>query len=706
MTQNSVASKPILLLLCIATIAISGIAAYSNTMSVPFLFDDIGRIVDETAVRTVWPPTVAMGNSNRPFAQYTFALNYAWHGYTVWGYHAVNLGIHVFSALFLFGFARLTLLRCAPKYSEHSDLIAFSIAIVWVVHPLNTQAVTYIVQRLESLMGLAYLATLYCFAKSQGSRRTWAWQLCSVGTCAYGMGCKEVMVSAPIIVLWYDRAFIAKSWRDLIDCRKYYYAMLACTWGVLAWSMLHYQSDYTNGTLWKVEGLSSWTYLLSQSTVIVHYFSLAFWPSAQCVYPAWPVSNSIRDVLPQFTFIAGLILLTMWAIRYRPHWSFLGGCFFLVLAPTSSVIPIKDLAFEHRMYLPLGAVISFMFLGFFEVVCRLSVGTLLARRLQLAAALLAATALGIAAFERNKVYVSEVSVWKDTLIKAPRNVSVWVGLGGILAKEKKYEEAREHFVQALEVAPNDSNANATYAGLLIELGEYELAGKHLRAALQNNAGNVDAITNMGHLQSRLGNFSAAAKCFEAAILNAPNDEELQSCLIASLIRGGNLSDAERFSHANLELRPNSAKANVDYASVLVAMTENAKAIKYCEKAIALDGSLSTAHATLATIEPALEKAIQHITKAIELEPLSSDYNRTLGDMLMRSNPKDAIEKFEIALKAEPTSVELLLKIGAAWDAVGQPEKGIPYLERVTKLMPDWVEARQSLDMLRRAYSRP
>jgi protein O-mannosyl-transferase len=706
MTQNSGASKPLALLLCVATVAMSGFAAYSNTMSVPFLFDDIGRIVDETAIRTVWPPTVAMQNSNRPFAHYTFALNYAWHGYDVWGYHAVNLGIHVFSALFLFGFARLTLRRCAPKYSEHADLIAFSIALVWVVHPLNTQAVTYIVQRLESLMGLAYLATLYCFAKSQDTRRTWVWLLCSVGTCAFGMGCKEVMVSAPIIVLWYDRAFIAKSWRDLIDCRKYYYVLLACTWGVLAWSMLHYQSDYANGTLWKVEGLSSWTYLLSQSAVIVHYLSLAFWPSAQCVYPAWPVSQSIQEVLPQFAFILGLILLTMWAVRYRPNWSFLGGCFFLILAPTSSIIPIKDLAFEHRMYLPLAALVSLAFVGVFEVVCRLGASTALSGRIQLAVALLAAAALGTTAFERNKVYVSEVSVWKDTLTKAPRNVSVWVGLGGILAKEKKYEEAKEHFVRALEIAPSDSNANASYAGLLIELGEYELAGKHLSTALKNNARNLDAITNMGHLQSRLGNFDAAAKCFEAAIQNAPNDEELQSCLIASLIRGGNLSDAERFSHANLELRPDSAKANVDYASVLVSMAENAKAIEYCEKAIALDESLSTAHATLATIEPDAEKAMSHIKKAIELEPLSSDYNRTLGDMLMQSNPKDSIEKFEIALKAEPNSVELLLKVGAAWDAIGQPEKGIPYLERVTKLMPDWVEARQSLEMLRRASSKP
>jgi len=704
MSQNSAASKPLVSIVCAALIATAGMAAYSNTFRVPFVFDDIGRIVDEPAIRTLWPPTVAMHNSNRPFAQYTFALNYAWNGYDVGGYHVVNLGIHVLGALFLFGFAGLSLRRCAPKYSDHANLIALSIAIVWIVHPLNTQAVTYIVQRLESLMGLAYLGTLYCFAKSHDSSRTWTWLLCSVGMCAFGMGCKEVMVSAPIIVLWYDRAFIAKSWGELFDSRKYYYTALAGTWCVLAWSMLHYRLDYTNGMLLNVEGLTSWTYLLSQSAVIVHYMSLVFWPAAQCVYPAWPVAHSIQEVLPQLAFITGLLLVTLWACKYSPRLGFLGGCFFLVLAPTSSIIPIKDLAFEHRMYLPLAALLSLSLIGVYEVITRLGISKSLAPRIYLIAIILLSVALGATAYERNKVYVSEVSVWKDTLIKAPNNVSVWVGLGGILAKEKKYQEAREHFVRALEVAPSDSNANASYAGLSIELGEYELAGKLLTTALQSNASNLDAITNMGHLQSRIGNFEAAAKYFEAAVLSSPNDEELQSCLIASQIRGSNLSDAERLSHTNLKLRPNSAKANVDYASVLVAMSENTKAIEYCEKAIALNKGLSTAHATLATIEPDSVKAMQHMAKAIELEPLSSDYNRTMGDMLMQTDPSAAIEKYETALRSDPNSVEILLRIGAAWDACGQPAKGIPYLERVTKLMPDWVEARQSLEALRRANS--
>ena len=704
--SNSAARKTILEVVCVATILASGIASYCNTFGVPFLFDDIARIVNEPSIRTVWPPSVAMQNSNRPFGQYTFALNYACHGYDVFGFHFANLGIHLIGALFLYGFVKRSLRRCGPRYHASAPLLAFSIAVVWVVHPLNTQAVTYIVQRLESLMGLAYLATLYCFARSQDSKTSWFWMLCSIVACAFGMGCKEVMVSAPLVVLWYDRAFMASSWRELFRKRKYFYGILTSTWTVLVWSMVHYRLDYSNGSLYQVEGLTSWTYLLSQSSVLVHYLSLAVWPRGQCVYLAWPVSHAIQEVLPQFLFVSALFASTVWAVFHHPRWGFLGGCFFLVLAPTSSVIPIKDLAFEHRMYLPLAAVIALALTGAYELLSRIGISKAYASHIHLGTSILLALALGITAFHRNKVFVSETSVWKDTLVKSPRNVTVWVGLGGLLAKEKKYAEACEHFERALEIAANDPSANANYAGLLIEMKNYELAGQHLERAFQNNPNDLDAIANMAHLQTRLENFAEAVKYYKAAVLGFPNDEELQSSLIASQIRSGSLSQAVTCSLDNLEHRPNSAKANVDYASALIANGRNAEAVAYCERAIALDNQLSTAHATLATLETVPDKAIERMKRAVSLEPLSFDYNRALGDMLMSTMPLEAIGHFEIALQSERDSVEVLLKIGGAWDACGFPEKGIPYLERVTQLLPDWVEARQSLEVLRKRFERP
>jgi protein O-mannosyl-transferase len=687
-------------------IAAAGIAAYSNTMQVPFLFDDVGRIQEEPSIRTLWPPSVAMSNSNRPFVQYSFAMNYAVHGYEVLGYHVVNLGIHVVAALLLFGFTNRTLNRCGKSCSDVAGLLAFSVALIWVVHPLNTQAVTYTIQRLESMMGLAYIATLYFFVRSQDSSRRWPWLLCSMVACSIGMGCKEVMVSAPLIVLWYDRAFLANSWREIIAKRAAFYMLLAATWGVLAWSMLHYRLDYTSGSLLQVEGLTPWTYLLSQSTVLVHYLSLSFWPNGQSVYPAWPIAQSILEVWPQLIVIVAMLIATFWAIARQPRWGFLGGCFFLVLAPTSSVIPIQDLAFEHRMYLPLAALVGFVLLAAYFGLSQIGLSKQATIGLHLGIVIAIGTALGVTSFERNKVYVSEISVWKDTLVKSPKNVKVWVGLGGVFAKEKRYDDAREHFVQALKIAPNDSKANANFAGMLIELREYDLAGQHLERAFQSNPLDLDAITNMGHLQTRLGNFDEAAKYFEKAVDGFPNDEELRSCLVASYIRSGKISEAELCSQSNLDRRPNSAKANVDYASTLIAHGRNEQAIAYCERAIVLDTGLSTAYATLAVIVSDPAKAIELIARAIAIEPMSFDYNRTMGDMLLETKPMDSVKHYEIAIQSDPDSVEVLLKIGAAWHACGHPENGIPYLERVTQLVPEWVEARESLKAIKQSAGRP
>ena len=693
-------------ILCAVIITAAGIASYSNTMQVPFLFDDVGRIVDEPAIRTLWPPSVSMQNSNRPFAQYTFAMNYAVHGYNVFGYHVVNLGIHVAAALLLFGFTKRTLRRCGTDYQGVAGLLAFSVALVWVVHPLNTQAVTYVIQRLESLMGLAYLATLYFFVRSLDSKHSSFWMLCSVVACAFGMGCKEVMVTAPLIVLWYDRVFVSGSWREIIAQRKGFYILLASTWGVLVWSMLHYRLDYSSGSLFRVEGLTPWTYLLSQSTVLVHYIALSFWPNGQCVYPAWPIAKSILAVWPQLVGIGGMLVATIWAIFRQPRWGFLGGCFFVVLAPTSSLIPIQDIAFEHRMYLPLAALVAFVLLAAYSLLLQLSISKNVATRVHLGIASLIGIVLGVTSYERNKVYVSEISVWKDTLVKSPKNSKVWVGLGGIFAKEKRFDDAREHFLRALEIAPDDSKANANFAGLLIELREYDLAGKHLERAFQSNPKDLDAIANMGHLQTRLENFSEAAKYYEVAVAGLSKDEELQSSLIGSYIRSGRLSEAERCSLANLERRPKSARAHVDYASSLIAMGRSETAIEHCEKAIELDAGLSTAYATLAVIVPDPKSGMELMSRAIALEPRSFDYNRTMGDMLMATKPMEAVQHYEIAIQSEPDRIELLLKIGSAWDACGRPEYGIPYLERVTQLLPDWAEARESLKILKQSLVKP
>jgi len=159
-----------------SVIAAGAIAVYSRTFSVPFLFDDGPAIVDNRTIRHLstafWPaPDTTAGG--RPILNLSLAINYAISGTAVWSYHALNLAIHVLAGLTLFGIVRRTL---APRAGSAASLTAFSAALLWTLHPLQTESVTYIVQRAESLMGLFYLLTLYCFirgAEPDGRRRLW-----------------------------------------------------------------------------------------------------------------------------------------------------------------------------------------------------------------------------------------------------------------------------------------------------------------------------------------------------------------------------------------------------------------------------------------------------------------------------------------------------------------------------------------------------
>jgi tetratricopeptide (TPR) repeat protein len=690
------------------TIVLSCIVVYSNTFAVPFLFDDLPRIRDEIAIRSAWPPILAMQNSNRPFAQYTFAINYAVHGYDVWGYHAVNLSIHCLAALCLFGLVRRSMLRSSKTLQQVAFIGGFIVALLWALHPLQTQAVTYIVQRLESLMGLSYLATLYFFVRSQDSRFVTFWLGCSASACFFGMGCKEVMATAPLAVLWFDRVFIASSWHELFSKRKFYYLMLLSSWSVLAWSMLHYQVDYRGGGLLHVPGLTPWNYLLSQSGVLVHYLSLSVWPSGQCVYASWPIAQSMLDVWPSLLMCLGLLAATIYCMFRYPKLGFLGGIFFLILAPTSSVIPIKDLAFEHRMYLPLASVVTLVLVSLMMLIQRfdrmrdnVNLVTIYA-----VACATIAILLGTATYQRNRVFQSELSLWQDTIAKAPNNLTVMTGLATLFAQEGNIEQAKMHFARALSIAPNDPKANANYAGFLIDQNQLELAGEFLEKAFQSDPNNLDAITNMAHLQNRLGNFQEAIKYYQAVVLSSPNDEELQSSLVAVHLGAGDVMKAISISKSNLEQRPVSAKAHLDYATALLAAGRNTDAIANCEKAIALDERLAAAHATLAMLEPSLEQAVARMEKAIELQPGSPEFNLAMGNLMLATEPARAARYFETALQTDPDNIEVLLKIGSAWEACGLPEKGLPSLERVTVLLPDWKEAKQMLESLRRRIAMP
>ena len=354
-------------------IVAAGAIVYVNSFEGVFLFDDALHIEENPRIQQLWPVADVL-SGRRPAVDFSLAVNYAIGGLDVGGYHAFNLVVHLLAALTLFGVVHRSLRgrRCQDHLGRAAPELALTIALIWVVHPLQTQSVTYIIQRGESMMGLYYLLTLYCIIRGSDSSRRVVW--CGVAVLAgvMGLASKAIMITAPLTVLIYDRAFLTKSFREAFRLRWGLYLALVASWGVLALcgvaqGVLDPVERPGTGVGFGYKGVTPGEYLLTQSGVIMHYLRLSIWPHPLCLDYAWPVARSVREIVLPGLVIIGLLIGTLWALRRRPWLGFAGTWFFLILGPTSSIVPIRDPAFEHRMYLPLAAVVTVLVAAAFSL---------------------------------------------------------------------------------------------------------------------------------------------------------------------------------------------------------------------------------------------------------------------------------------------------------------------------------------------------
>ena len=354
------------------------IAAYGNSFHGPFILDDTPSIVENPSIRhlgsaqVLTAPPEALTVVGRPVPNLSLAINYALGRLTVEGYHAVNLAIHILAALVLLGLVRRTLLlpALAARFGPASTGLALAVALVWALHPLQTESVTYIIQRAESLVGLFYLLTFYCLVRGATSAQGWVWYAAAVGACALGMASKEVMVSAPLVALLYDRLFISGSFKEGLRRRWGWYLALAATWAILG--LLVYLSVGRGGSAGFGLGLTAWEYARTQFGCIIHYLRLAFWPNPLVLDYGGSTVSSAAEIVPYAIGVGLLLAATAVALAWRPKWGFLGVWFFAILAPTSSIVPlVGQTEAEHRMYLPLAAVVTLVVLAAYAALERL-----------------------------------------------------------------------------------------------------------------------------------------------------------------------------------------------------------------------------------------------------------------------------------------------------------------------------------------------
>ncbi|HTZ20386.1 MAG TPA: tetratricopeptide repeat protein [Opitutaceae bacterium] len=650
-------------------IILAALAACQSSFRVPFVFDDFSSIVRNTSLQHLWPPwRLFAGNegltvSGRPVLSFSLALNYALSGTAVWSYHATNLAIHALAALTLFGLVRRTLPRpvCgnlfagdAGRRQSNAGLVALASALLWMLHPLQTEAVTYVVQRAESLMGLFYLLTLYGFLRATESPRPRRWQGFAVLACLLGMGTKEVMVTAPILVLLYDRTFVAGSFREAWRQRRTFYGGLAATWIPLV--LLVAGTGGNRGGAFAFNLGAAKSYWLSQCEALTRYLGLSLWPHPLVFEygPFWV--HDAAQVLPYAIVVVGLagaVLVTLW--RW-PAIGFLGGWFFAILAPTSLTPGTTEMIVEHRMYLPLAAVVVLLVAGLYRW----------AGRAGLAASVALALACGWLTTARNRDYRSELALWADTVAKRPGNGLAHLNYGATLFEAGRYAEARDQFERALKTGPDDAETEANLGAALLRLGRAAEAEDRFARARQLDPRYGKAVYGLGLARFAEDHWEAAIEPLRQAARERPNDAELENDLGMALARTGRVQEAIEHYEAAIRVAPAGAEAEYNLGSLWLSLGRTSD-------------------------------AIDHLERAVRLRPAQPDMlNNLAGALLGAGRMPEAIAHYEAALRVAPGRADLHYNFGLALAKAGRLDEAIVCFREAIRLQPDSAEGHLGL----------
>ena len=626
-------------------IALAAVAAYANSLACPFVFDDWPAIVDNPTIRHWWtalaPPASGAGVCGRPLLNFSFAINYAIGGTRVTGYHVLNLMLHIGAGLILFGAVRRTLLQPAlrERFGAAALPVSAAIAALWLVHPLQTESVTCVVNRSEVLAGVLFLLTLYAFIRGTGGhasngtgagRHRAIWFTVAVVACLLGMASKEWMVSVPLLVLLYDRALVVGSLREAWHQRRGFYLALASTWILLAVLMIG--SRQRNGVVGFGLGVSSWAYALTQCQAIVWYLGLSLWPGSLVFDYGEYLAGSVADVVPQGLTLGLLVAATLFALWRRPVLGLVGAWFFAILAPSSSVVPlVSQTMAEHRMYLPLVAVIGLGVTGLHRLLGRRSIVVFLA--LVVGFAWLTA--------RRNEVYRDEITLWRDVIAKRPDN-------------------ARAHNTLGL--------AWSQVPGRLPDaIAQYE-------EALRLRPGFARAHYNLGLTWSQMpGRLPDAIAQYQEALRLKPDLAEAHNNLgVAWSQVPGRLPDAIAQYEDALRLKPDYAEAHNNLGLAWAQMPGR------------------------------LPDAIAQYEQALCLRPDDAETHNNLGVAFsqMRGRLKDAIAQFEETLRLKPDFARGWHNLGASWFQLGNRPAAATAFREELRLSPNDPAARQALEACR------
>lgn len=660
-----------------------GILIYIPAFPASFHFDDGPSLLENFYLRDLhhvrelwlfWP--------TRFFLYLTLALDFRFCGLNVFGYHVTNVAIHLLNGLlvyvagrFFFAAGLFPVTRRSPRKINQAALIA---SLIFLCHPLQTEAVTYVVQRATSLASFFYLLSLVFYLKSgaravergekgkneAGGFKCAAFYLLSLISFLPALFCKEMVVSLPLVLILVELGVFPSGGR-----RRFYRVVPFALLALLVPSLVliysanpHYndsgQIDFMRRSRTADLLAPGWNeYFFTQFRVLVSYFRLLFLPVRQNLDHHRPVFFTFwqGQVVLSASFLAALVACGVKALRGgKMVVGFSIFYFFLVLLPESSFIPIKDVIYEHRSYL---AVLSVaLFSGWYAYRAVPAPGRRLVIPIMVAC-------LGLLTFHRNLIWKDDLSLWQDTAAKSPAKARPHHNLGLAWAERGEWRKARDEYLLSLEHEPRFYKSHANLGVACRELGLYPEAVARFEEAIRLCPAYLPSYNNLALLHLDQGRLRPAGELLRRALEIERDDPRTLFNYALYFKESGDLKEAESLYRKVLQLRPDRWEARLNLATVLLGRGDMTGAEAELRRAIALNPRSAASHYNLGNIQAlreAYSEAVRSYESAVALKKDYSDAYNNLGNAYkVLGRYRRSVESYLKALEAEPDHGEAL-----------------------------------------------
>jgi tetratricopeptide (TPR) repeat protein len=574
---------------------ITAILIYSNSFKVPLQFDDIYHITQKPAIRDIsnYTKFSAWNNINaRPLPMFTLAMNYRWGEANPTGYHVLNLILHIMTGwlVYLLTLQILSLknLKLGPRLVENRLIFALLAALLFIAHPLQTQAVTYIIQRITVLATLFYLLSVYFFIRGRVTqiengdlKESGKYYLGTLIAFIFALLSKQIAVTLPLALLLVEFYFIRGANGKI---NKQLITIFASIVGIFIIIGLAIE-----GLPREAEGIPRHIYLFTSLKVLVQYLQMFILPINQNLDHDIVASVSIFGLkeIGSLAILGGLIYLAYRLFKSNPLISFGIAWFFVTLLIEQSIIPIKDFMFEHRVYLPSFGLILASLSALFTYLPAVNW-----RNRMVPGAIFLTVFLilisGIASNARNKVWQSDLDLWSDVVKKSPNKARPYLWQGIAYSNRGRFEEAKASIDKSIELLPNFPMAYYNRGNVYKDLGDFKKSLQDYNKAIELDSAYTIAYFNRGVVKSKIRRYKSAIEDYNVTLEYDPDNTN------ALYNRGNAYRNLRKYKQAiedytrAIEINPSYTLAIFNRGLSKAGMKQHLQAVQDFDLALRLD----------------------------------------------------------------------------------------------------------------------